>query len=191
MKGAFCWSLLILATLFGASGGNYYNSDDGSLVYIGSFYGIHLSVTWFDAVCACYNRGLVPITIDSEHKENQIKRLLTKIGANETFWTGGNNIANANYFKWLSSGNVIEYSNWGYNAPSYASDNCINIDSTNKWDHWRCDIESRYMCEENAYIAQSNAEPNEDPLFYVHEQLKDECKLNRKDDLQHRFKITI
>ncbi|XP_013112210.2 uncharacterized protein LOC106090529 isoform X1 [Stomoxys calcitrans] len=182
MKGSLYWSLLTLATLFGASGGHYYETEDGSPVFVGDHYG---SVHWFDAACVCAQREMVLITIDSEKKENQIKRLLTKIGTSETIWTGGNNLANAKHFKWLSTGNLIEYSNWSFKSPTYYDDNCISIDSADNWKHSLCDNKYWFMCE------QRNAEQNEDLLFYVHQQMKNECKLNRKDDLQLRLKRVL
>lgn len=71
-------------------------------------------------------------------------------GIKESVWISGNDNAVNNTFKWLSTGEEMQYTNWLAGEPNRDNnDHCVKFGTTGSWLDEKCSLSRYFVCEKD------------------------------------------
>uniref|UniRef100_A0A1I8NG61 C-type lectin domain-containing protein n=1 Tax=Musca domestica TaxID=7370 RepID=A0A1I8NG61_MUSDO len=128
-----------------APDGNRYMVDDEN------------TYNWYESLAECAKRGLTLVSINSDQKNDALLTGLRQLNKYE-FWLGGvaTNYRNRGVvFRWISSGEDFDYTNWANNEPNgNGVEVCVHTSNSNyRWNDRDC-LNSKFnlLCEENPNV---------------------------------------
>lgn len=97
--------------------------------------------------CRCLNMTLV--TIRSEEENSAIFHAARN--RNYEFWIGGYDYEKEGEFRWIGSGEIFSYTNWGPYEPTIRGrkENCVFLSKLATWRNLECEkkIYHGFICE--------------------------------------------
>ncbi|XP_055530926.1 lectin subunit alpha-like [Wyeomyia smithii] len=93
---------------------------------------IRLRANWHKANEFCTTLGMVFVSMKSQVEHNELIRFVEKMDkfSNATrFWIGASDLAEEGTYTWVSSGQLLTFSNWADNEPNNENhaEHCIEI----------------------------------------------------------------
>ena len=103
-----------------------------------------------DRYCQKYNSYLVEI--GSQAEQDGLQAVAGILGGD--YWTGMTQIGRANSFRWMYSGDSVDYSNWSNNNPNPDVNKeavIMNGQTNYKWDNVSYQSKANPLCETQNY----------------------------------------
>ncbi|XP_062577477.1 perlucin-like [Saccostrea cucullata] len=115
------------------------------------FFATHIAHDWVESAHYCSQFGATLATIESERENNFIRQHLLDFAKPVDFWVGGTDTVIEGDWQWVTSQNIMTYSDWYPGNPSnfHHSENCLELLHNYKY-HWNdqdCRVVNQFICE--------------------------------------------
>ncbi|XP_037827285.1 lectin subunit alpha-like, partial [Lucilia sericata] len=152
--------------------------------------------TWFDGLSECLKMNMTLVSIETQHKSEEINTLVKSIfNKNVILWVGGilTHYPDARNYIWISTGEKFSYTFWKHQNPDFSLNNeyCIQLVSASnmEWNDNVCEVKYGFICEytrESFKVQQYKNElerksPEMSTRFKRHIDLRDNFKMVAKE----------
>ncbi|XP_077971861.1 uncharacterized protein LOC120335085 [Styela clava] len=113
----------------------------------------HETKNYTEAKSACESAGSYLVKVDNQKITDVINDVLRNNLFSETFFTGGNDIANEGDWKWQDDTDVIRrgeegYQNWGATEPNAENEDCLVVVQDDfVWRDYKCEEKRNFICQ--------------------------------------------
>ncbi|XP_060648994.1 C-type lectin 37Db-like [Drosophila nasuta] len=115
---------------------------------------LHDKITWMHNLHVCRRLGGELVVIESHDELIRLSNYLKQqgYGANDWFWTSGNDIVAPGRFLSVTTGNDLPYKLWSHGQPDNAGGNehCVHLwlkDGVFKMNDWGCQQNAKGICQ--------------------------------------------
>lgn len=104
---------------------------------------------WFTAYETCRSQRRQLLTINNEEENSQMLAICAKY-QRPYIWLAATDLGHAGEFVWASTGQSVQYTNWGAHEPNNQINNehCVMLWSGYGWNDTPCDVSYHFFCEE-------------------------------------------
>ncbi|KAJ8963889.1 hypothetical protein NQ314_005306 [Rhamnusium bicolor] len=133
---------------------NSYVSPNVPLLHFGAksyFVGRYFKATFLEAIGICKMMNMHLVTITSEEENTRLYKYIRDTNAGDGFWSSGSKLIDGKMWIWMSTSQIIEYTNWAPKQPDNNNEQCIHLilrkDNGLLWNDLGCNDRLHYICE--------------------------------------------